>query len=119
MKLFIPTVGSKFKLTKDWSFSVYSDYRNKSLAKFKNSPYEFNDYYSATKVGFLTIPADSVIKIERIYIRKGKEDYDSLTFSIKSTSLELDPDKKKLHKTVARFWSKLEDCNQIEFEFDA
>lgn len=55
---------------------------------------------------FMTIPKDAVLKVDRIYIRKGKGDYSSITFYT-----QFPGEKKKV-----RFWAKLEDCNKIKFE---
>lgn len=57
----------------------------------------------------ITLPKDSIITVDRIFIRKGMDDWSSLTFYLK-----FHPDfslKKK-----PRFWAKLHDCNNIEFE---
>lgn len=56
----------------------------------------------------VTIPVGSVLSIDRIFIRKGISDYSSLTFFLKSH-----PD--KTFKKKPRFWTKLLDCNKIEF----
>lgn len=55
------------------------------------------------------LPAGSVLSIDRIFIRKGANDWSSLTFFLKE------------HPTLSfkkkpRFWVKLLDCNKIEFE---
>ena len=51
------------------------------------------------------LPRKTCLTIDRIYIRKGSGDYDSITFRIISC-----PDK-KMNK--ARFWVKLRDANKI------
>lgn len=48
---------------------------------------------------------NTILKIDRIYIRKGNKDYSSISFWVKSG----------LYKG-ARFWAKLEDCNKIKFK---
>lgn len=58
----------------------------------------------------VTLPKGTVLKIDRIYIRKGSSDYSSITFYAKDM---LKPNTKK--KYSPRFWAKLSDCNQIEF----
>ncbi len=55
------------------------------------------------------LPAGSVLSIDRIFIRKGANDWSSLTFFLKE------------HPTLSfkkkpRFWVNLPDCNKIEFE---
>lgn len=70
-------------------------------------------------VARVTLPAQTLLKVDRIYIRKGAEDFSSITFYARSI-----PGHDVVHstkKTVGlagrtRFWAKLEDCNRIEFE---
>lgn len=63
------------------------------------------------------LPTDTVLSIDRIYIRKGSSDFSSVTFFLKSTSHPLfDRRQKKLGKKPLRFWARLEDVNCIEFE---
>jgi hypothetical protein len=52
-----------------------------------------------------TLPAGTVLKVDRIYIRKGKgmSDYSSVTFYA------------TIGKKKYRFWSKLADVNNIKF----
>ena len=70
-----------------------------------------NDLYDQTRKLFVTqvtIPKESVLAIDRIFIRKGMDDWSSLTFFLKHH-----PDKE--FKKKPRFWAKLHDCNNIEF----
>lgn len=53
----------------------------------------------------LTIPKGSTLIVRRIYIRNGKQAFDSVTFTIKNC-----PDKKLNNK---RFWAKLSHVNEI------
>ena len=53
----------------------------------------------------ITIPKNIHLVVRRIYIRQGKKDYDSVTFSIKKT--------KKFKG--GKFWASLEDVNKIFF----
>lgn len=59
----------------------------------------------------VTIPANSLLKLDRIYIRKGNSEYDSLSFYLKDIAGE----KPKILGKSGRFWAKLEDCNNIKF----
>lgn len=66
----------------------------------------------------VTIPKDTIIQVDRIYIRKGKSDYSSITFYAKnlgSVSVTNWYRSKTINKGI-RFWAKLADCNTIEFE---
>jgi hypothetical protein len=55
----------------------------------------------------ITIPKDSILKVDRIYIRKGAGDYSSVTFYIESI-----PGIK--FKKKIRFFTSLRDVNNIE-----
>lgn len=66
----------------------------------------------------VTIVADTVLQLDRIYVRKGKEDYSSLSWLIESSPdsrLAPVPGTKGFTKGKKRFWAKLDDCNRIEF----
>lgn len=55
------------------------------------------------------LPAGCELSVDRIYIRKGLGDWSSITFYLQShphTGFKRKP----------RFWVKLSDCNQIEFD---
>jgi len=57
----------------------------------------------------VTIAKGSVLSIDRIYIRKGGSDWSSLTFFLKESPTYQ-------FKKKPRFWTKLSECNKIEFE---
>ena len=67
------------------------------------------------KGGTTTLPKDSELTVDRIYIRKGASEFSSITFRL--NSLGGTPCKEVLHfgKKVSsiRFWAKLEDVNKI------
>lgn len=50
----------------------------------------------------ITLGVDTILKVDRVYIRKGAKDFSSLTFFIKSGPYK-----------GARFWAKLNEVNQI------
>lgn len=67
----------------------------------------------------VTIPAGFVLKVDRIYIRKGISYYSSLTFFVKDfkeikTIRQKSWCRSRKVKSL-RFWAKLEDCNKIKF----
>jgi hypothetical protein len=73
----------------------------------------------------VTIPKGCELIVDRVYIRKGSSDFSSLTFLVKGLG-ELDLSQWPLnslaivrgvkHKTSTfRFWAKLDDVNNIEF----
>ena len=116
MKLFIPDIGDKLVLSKDWTFTVYNEHRNRSLFVLK-----YGEEFDEDKFGYarnsenlykafkLTLPAKSILKIDRIYIRKGASEYSSISCFIENQHEDTRYNKK-------RFWAKLIDVNNIEIE---
>jgi hypothetical protein len=70
----------------------------------------------------VTLPAGTILSVDRIYIRKGASDFSSITFYAKSLgeiqrqTSRWSRDQKPKKKKSLRFWAKLEDCNKINFE---
>lgn len=107
MKMFIPTIGTEFKLSTDWTFDLHDDRRNETLIKQLGIVYpERNWRDPANDIQQVTLLAGTVIKIDRIYIRKGNSGYDSVSMW---ATIEGQKGKK-------RFWVKLHDFNNIEAE---
>jgi hypothetical protein len=69
-----------------------------------------NTYYHE-----VILPKGTILKVDRIYIRKGQDDYSSLTFFITGSPHPMLSDKKGPKR---RFWAKLADVNDIEFNGD-
>lgn len=138
MKLFIPELGEKLTLSQSWEFTLYLETRNENLASYFNfRAWDITgnlcldeadqrsrgwNKVEGSKSRFykkITLPKDTILTIDRIYIRKGAADFSSVSFFL---------DKKSLDKTFSknieslsnakgpiRFWAKLEDVNKIEF----
>ena len=137
MKLYIPAIGDELRLTADWTFNLYDEGRNFSLLKFLNDPRadDTKDTWSGRLTAQpSTIPAGAILKVDRIYIRKGKNDFDSITFFWKGAKVPGYTEPREVNeylngrivgtRTVVdkypaspvRFWVKLEEANNIEFE---
>lgn len=136
MKLHIPRLGDDLTLASDWAFMLYDEYRNQTMTEqmgitFPPKPHFNRDENPPVLV---TIPAGEKLKVDRIYIRKGAADFDSVTFLWTGRSTEpkiinrtmrrvngpndyqdIPYESKKPRKPV-RFWAKLDDVNKIEFE---
>lgn len=52
----------------------------------------------------VSLPKDTKLKIDRVYIRKGASDFSSVSFTT------------KINNKKVRFWAKLKDVNNIEFK---
>lgn len=119
MKLYIPEIGDSIQLSKDWTFNLHCEHRNdilyslitgksiEDIYKDMNSFYDTQDRdwasFSKARIVSHTFPKDTILKVDRIYIRKGAEDFSSLTFYV------------TINKKAYRFWVKLKDVNNIEF----
>lgn len=118
--MFIPEIGTIITLAENWTFKIINEHRNQGLAKLLHSP-DANDYYRPwgteasndigagynfqrvpKEAGNHTLPTGTSLEVDRIYIRKGNEEFSSVTF--------------KMHvgAKVVRFFAKLDDVNRIE-----
>lgn len=104
MKLYIPALGDHLKLTAPWTFALYGEYRNESLFKHLGLPFSWG--YRDLQKTKVTLPAGTELGIDRIYIRRGNKEFDSITFNLLGVK----------GKGRVRFWAKLGDVNTIEFE---
>ncbi len=134
MKLYIPSIGDELKLTSDWTFDLYDEDRNSSLIEFLDHKRD-NSWSGRRGPWIATIRAGAILKVDRIYIRKGQDDFDSITFFWKDMRTEAriiqeddwdsyDKHTKKCTRKMdvrvprkpVRFWVKLPDANNIEFD---
>ena len=112
MRLYIPEIGDEIELEKDWDFTLVNEFRNDALlekfhpekVKERRSNFNWDNY--GKPAGTVTLPKGTVLKIDRIYVRKGASDYSSITF------VTIPPDKKE--KKI-RFFASLTEANKIEF----
>ena len=97
MKLYIPAIGDRLVLTKDWEFLLYLERRNTAFAKehklvdekFGESYWDaFEDgrYGNRLKSVTASLPKGTTLEVDRVYIRtfnksalKENEDYDSIS----------------------------------------
>jgi hypothetical protein len=101
MKLYVPEIGDKLKLSSDWTFDLHWEHRNTALIK------HFGEKFNCERTPRpVTLPAGTVITVDRIYIRRGASEYSSITFYAAIGGKNL------------RFWATLKDCNKIEFEVE-
>lgn len=134
MNIFIPEIGSQIKLIEPWIFFLSEESRNNSifnalkegnssLRKFsieeEHQGYKYNNSYKTQRNVFeMSLPVDTVLTIDRIYIRQQQANYSSVSFIINDTTqpylLRAKESKKK--KTCGRFWVKLNDANKIKCE---
>jgi hypothetical protein len=107
MELFIPEIGTILKLEQDWQFTLYSEYRNNLHIKLNIT--------RDTQV--VELPKGTLVKMDRIYVKKGNSQFSSITFSIPTVRSKADklnyPHNVKLGG--GKFWVKLHECNGTNF----
>lgn len=113
-KFFIPTIGTDLVLTEDWAFPLQAEYRNEQAFKVFFGEKDYPGNY-AKKTAALLIPSGSVLRIDRIYIRKGAGDFDSVTFNLVDCPRKEWAPKAAggTRKGTCRFWAKLGDVNAM------
>lgn len=147
-RLYIPDIGHVLTLAADWNFTLHNEHRNNDVVealgvrdepKFikasvalellrnsarYSSPETFTRYYAASDklrdwTWPATLPAGTVLRVDRIYIRQGAADFSSLSFYVEKSPLAaLTPAKKGggFKKGRRRFWAKLADVNTMMIE---
>jgi len=115
MRVFIPTTGDMLRLESPWQFTVFSEHRNHEFIKaasIKNQKGGNAQSWETVEIGTTVIERSSELVVDRVYIRQGMNDFDSVTFVVASCN-----DRPKL--VGQRFWAKLADVNLIEAELVA
>ena len=126
MRLYVPEIKDQLLLQEDWTFKFYPERRNVplgiKLGLAEKGPHSYSwplwkvdgkfvsgrDFIFIDSEDFhytVTLKAGTLLQVDRIYIRKGNSDYSSLSFYIKNGEYK-----------GARFWAKLKDVNEINFE---
>jgi len=143
MKLFIPTIGTLLELRKQWSFGLYNEYRNESYfawaglhflsyAETRDLPVGSFDKNGDLPPTIVTLPSLSRLRVDRIYIRKGVGEFDSVTFLLQGAKTASKVEKRtyrvvkglgqhenheyerKIPARGVRFWAKLDDVNNMD-----
>jgi hypothetical protein len=113
-QFYIPSIGDKIVLEEDWECTIFFERRNATFierARPDVIPKDRGAYWVMSSDGssvMVTFPKGTVLTVDRIYIRKGKGEWDSVTFNM--------PKQPKVAPFNGRFWAKLEDVNEIKFE---
>ena len=121
MRVCIPEIGTVLTLAEDWTFAVTNERRNAGLAEVmgKKSLGDFyfpfgtkeQDEWGESKygpkrqpmdAGQYTFHAGTSMEVDRIYVRKGSEEFSSVTF------------KTRVKGKTLRFFVKLDDVNRME-----
>lgn len=106
MKFYIPEIGTRMRLTADWSFKLFKEHRNDTMLELYG--FEKSVYIKQNEHVMQTLPAGTLLTVARLYIRNGMSGFSSITFNVAAN--------KKAKRKACRFWVKLEDANLIEYE---
>lgn len=120
-KLYVPACGDRIALTHPWEFQLYLEHRNIEFAK-KIGLYTGKEKWSvytgprSYKLASLpcTLDANTTLECDRIYIRATSKSADSVEDNYDSISWKVIINNKAAVKQ--RFWAKLSDCYNIEFD---
>lgn len=117
--LMLPDIGTVLRLEEDWAFRLYEEYRNE---KFLNGigvkGVDCWQHYHGGKMRMfdVVIKAGSELGVDRVYIRKGADEYSSLTFNLHKGGVAYIFGKDI--KAHGRFWAKLSDVNRMVVRVD-
>jgi hypothetical protein len=117
-KLAIPELGQKLLLQNDLEVEIYLEYRNEKFLGQINPDWllsSANRYYNSGRMPKhrVMLPAGTLLTVDRIYIRKGSSDYNSVTFSHTRTDKAL----RSSRLPTGRFWISLKQANELDVEF--
>lgn len=118
-KLYVPACGDRITLVEPWVFTLYLESRNIQFARTvglyngKNDwgVYQPGSHHLVEKQHMLN--AGTVLECDRIYIRATSKSADSVDDNFDSISWKVIINNKAAVKQ--RFWAKLSDCCNIEF----
>nr|WP_229649411.1 hypothetical protein [Vibrio splendidus]MCC4880695.1 hypothetical protein [Vibrio splendidus] len=101
----MPMIGDEVSLGKNTTFTVIQEYRNREFLKnyAAASGTECDIHFNP-----IALPKNTVLKVDRIYLRKGAEDFDSVTFIMKSHP--------KFKNLKGRFFVSMELLQGLAFE---
>lgn len=95
MKVTILDFGDQIILEKDWELLLIPEHKN-------------GEFASSLEVSIsVTLPKGTILKVDRVYIRKSNEDYSYVSFYCKQPT----------YSKFFRFFASLKDVNKIEFSY--
>lgn len=112
MNFFIPDIGTMLVIDQDWTLTLFNEHRNISML---NHLFKMGKVDNPKANQIITLPKGLVVKVDRIYIRKGLPQYSSITFSIPKPKTKSDREEMPLNMDYYgnKFWAKLHECNGI------
>jgi hypothetical protein len=119
MKMYIPNIGDKIQLSKNWQFPCFLERRNYDFIRKMRPDVTLPDskwglYREDSQSYAITLPKGTILRIDRVYIRQTATDFASVSFIVSrmpGTTAKSDG-----LRGFGRFWAKLVDVNEIEFK---
>ncbi|WP_434715626.1 hypothetical protein [Paraburkholderia sp. A3RO-2L] len=113
LQLFVPPLGTKLRLVEPWDFSLFNERRNATLMALLGDTRKL-EYHDVEGIP-ATLPAGTVLIIDRYYIRHGLDEFDSVSFRMQGVSAEAKTYSfsAKATRRQVRFWAKLPDVNNM------
>lgn len=114
--LIIPTIGADLTLTQDWAFTLSDEYRNSDAYTLFTGTESDGPYHTQRRADVtIVLQRGSVLRVDRVYIRKNAGEFDSLTFNlVGSPKPEWSPKSAGGTRSgKCRFWVKLTDVNTM------
>lgn len=112
---FLPEIGTKLRLSEDWEFDLYPERRNDKF--FPQIGLNISVWGPRREPYRVKVLRDSMLTVDRIYIRKGAKDYSSVTFYIRKGA-KVEYNGGLYIMKGARFWAKLHDVNTLKVKVD-
>lgn len=122
MRFLVPDIGTRIRLKEDWTFLLHREGRNVGMIMDIRVRYPWEKNEKGNDVYSVALKAGTILKVDRIYIRKGVKDYSSITFNVEKGHNSVICHANGEHvfsKKGARFWAKLSDVNNMVVEVDA
>ena len=115
MPMLVPEIGTVLKLSEDWTFRLYHEYRNSDLSTLAVPlTTQCDDQFDEVTIG-----KGAEISVNRIYIRQGASGYSSITFYLGEGASVTHKGKTTVAaKGKCRFWAKLSDVNKMVVRVD-
>jgi hypothetical protein len=82
-RLTIPTIGTVLTLQRGWTFLLFHESRNHDFAKKLGIEYGKWSYGRDMNASEVSLPSGTELIVDRVYIRKGNGEYDSITFRLR------------------------------------
>jgi hypothetical protein len=127
--MLMPEIGTILRIETDWTFDLHNEHRNMTLVELIGKEYKDNYYWErdgkkAPGPWQVTICKGALLTVDRLYVRKGDDDFSSLTFVLRAdgkptvscdgTCRDCSSGFKQFGVSrMIRFWAKLADVNKM------